>query len=192
MRQRSLFLLALSIWCVLATFTGIWVMRPRPDASDDIDRPPPTPTPSPSLSAAPSPAPSRHARSPSPTKSAAAATRPCRRTQGASARLTTDDRGYTCAVGAVDPDTNCCTEWGPRYSCTGCTPTCCADYAQCTACCMGHERPFARCMTMCRTGSHSLDGNAGYATPETPYCWGPPPPPPKPTVPATKILDLRE
>lgn len=187
MRQRSLFLLALSAWCVITTLVGIRFMQPHTAvADDDVVAAPASPAPT------PSPVPTRHARTTVPSR---LTTRRCHRTHGASARLTTDDRGYTCAVDIVDPVTNCCTEWAPRYACTDCTPTCCADYAQCTACCMGHEQSFARCSAACRTGSHSLDAHAGYAMPDTPYCWSTPPPPPpspKPSAPATKILDLRE
>lgn len=188
MRRQSLLLCIACAWFALMALATLALLRrqPRPDEDDIIATLAPSRSPSPTPVVAASPAPTIARLAPT------ARPRSCRRTHGASARLTTDDRGYTCAPGAVDPATDCCSDWSPRHACTLCTTACCTDYAQCVACCMGTGQPFARCVTACRTSSHSLEHNAGYALPDTPHCWRTPPSP-SPSAPGeSKLLILRE
>lgn len=188
MRHQTPLLCIACVWLVLsaAATLVLWRRQPRADDDDVVSA---SPSLTPSATTPPSAAPSVARLAPS---LAQARPHSCRRTHGASAHLTTDDRGYTCAPGAVDPATDCCSDWSPRYACTQCTVACCADYAQCVACCMGAAQPFARCATACRTSSHSLEHNAGYALPDTPHCWRQPPSPSPSTPGESKILVLHE
>lgn len=190
MRQQTLLAVGICAWLVLASLGALVVLRRNPRALDADDIAAPPPSMAPTTSAAPARTPS--ATPPSTRHLPSAATHHCRRTHGASAQLTTDDRGYTCAPAAVDSETDCCSEWSPRYACTQCTTACCVDYAQCVACCMGAATPFARCSTLCRTSSHSLEPNAGYALPDTRFCWRTPASPSPSKRGASKILDLHE
>lgn len=188
MRRQTLLLCAACAWLVLMALLMLAMLRRQPpvDTDDIVVAPSPSHTPSPSPVALVSPAPTIARLVPT------ARPHTCRRTHGASARLTTDDRGYTCAPAAVSADTDCCSDWSPRYACTLCTTACCADYAQCVACCMGAGQTFARCGTACRTSSHSLEHNAGYALPDTPHCWRTPPSPSPSTPGDSKLLILHE